>query len=562
MDKEERGKTKIKYFWNEHKKAILLLLGTWGVYFLALWPRMISMKPSGLYLGHPYVWSDWALHIGLASIFAYKSPQFWFSYHPIYAGGKLTYGFLTDFISGILMRIGISLPNAFIIPSIIFTILLIIGMYLFLYLLLRSKGKAILAISLFFLSSGLGFINFFRDLINNHNLSSFLYPIEEYSREGAYQWGSGNVLVGMLIPQRSFLLGMTLAIWIMIGLLCVFLKKESGDRSDKIILVISGITAGLMPITHMHSFIALIIISGLFCLYFIKKWKLVLYYVIPAALVSTFFYLKFIYGGIENLDQFFNWLPGWTIKGGLFTWILAWGYLWGVMIPLAILGWFILRKERPVPIQILFLGFFLLFIFGNLILIQPTLWDNSKIFLWAYFGFSALAAISLSWLWQKSIFWKILAVILFFNLTMTGALELIRLQRVDRNQTQETSADDIQLGLQIREKTDPLAVFLTETSHNHLVMVWGNRPILMGYTSWAWNYGFNYRQREKDISTMFQGGKFAEELFKKYKVSYVAIGPGELYTMHANENYFYANFSIAFWNQNYRIYDTRKIWSQ
>jgi len=562
MDENKIKKTEIKSFWKEHKKAIFILLGTWGLYFFTLWPRIISIKPDGLYLGHVNVWSDWALHIGLASIFAYKNPQFWFSYHPMYAGGQLIYGFLTDFISGMLMRLGVSIPSAFIIPSIIFTILLLIGMYLFLYLVLKSKRGAFLAIFLFFLSSGLGFINFIKDFISNPNLNSFLYPAVEYSRLDAYQWGSGNVVVGMLVPQRAFLLGMTLAIWVLTALIYVFLKEQPGNKSDKIILVVSGIFAGLLPITHMHSFIVLVVLSGIFCLSLIKKWKLILYYAVPAALVSAIFYLKFIYGGIENLAQFFTWFPGWTIKGGVLNWINGWFYLWGAMIPLAVFGWFILRKKKPLSIQMLFLGFFLLFIFANLILIQPIPWDNSKIFLWVYFGFSVLAVYSFSWCWQRNAFWKILTIILFFTLTMTGFLELIRLQRIDRNRILETSTDDIGLGLQIRENTDPLAVFLTEPSHNHLIMVWGNRPILMGYTAWVWNYGFNYQQRERDIYTMFQGGQSAEELLGKYRVSYVAIGPGELYTMRANENYFSSNFPIAFQNKNYRIYDVRKLWLQ
>ena len=553
---------KIKNFWKEHKKTIIILFSTWGVYFLILWPRIISLKPTGLYAGHVNVWSDWALHIGLASIFAYKSPQFWFAYHPMYAGGQLTYPFLTDFLSGMLMRLGLSMPLAFIIPSIIFTVLLLLGMYLLLYLVLRSKVKAILAISLFFLSSGLGFVNFIKDFLNNPNLGLFLSPLKDYSALGDYQWYAGNVVVGLLVPQRPFLLGMTLAIWILTGFLYVFLKKEKEGRLDKTILIISGILAGVLPIIHPHTFIVVVIISGLLSLSLIKKWKFLLYYIIPAGIFSTFLYFKFIWGGVENWKHFFVWFPGWTIKGGFVQWIMFWLHTWGAMIPLAVFGWFILKKKFPLLIQIFFLSFFIIFIFGNLFLIQPIPWDNSKLFFWAYFGFSALAASALLWCWKKKFIGKILAIILTFILISTGTLELIRLQRISHNQIQETSADDIQLGLQIRAKTDPLAIFLTDTSHNHFVMVWGNRPILMGYTAWVLNFGFLYQQREKDIYTMYQGGLLADDLLKKYKVSYVVIGPGEIYNMHANENYFSSKFPIAFQNQSYRIYDVRKIWSQ
>ena len=62
-----------------------------------LYSQMLIQKNDGLYAGHPYVWSDWALHIGMARIFATKDPSVWFATHPLYAGGKFTYGFLTAF---------------------------------------------------------------------------------------------------------------------------------------------------------------------------------------------------------------------------------------------------------------------------------------------------------------------------------------------------------------------------------------------------------------------------------------------------------------------------------
>src|SRR3989344_8260232 len=153
-------KSEIKKIWAEHKNTILILFSTWGMYFFILWLKIISVRQDGLYFGQINVWSDWALHVGIASIFAYKNPMVWFSYHPMYAGAKLNYPFLTDFISGILMRSGVPLYFAFVIPSILFTFIFLLGMYAFFYLVLKSKIKSFLAISLFFFSSGLGFINF------------------------------------------------------------------------------------------------------------------------------------------------------------------------------------------------------------------------------------------------------------------------------------------------------------------------------------------------------------------------------------------------------------------
>ena len=546
-----------------HKKALLLLFGTWGVFFFVLFIRIIEFKPDGLHAGHVNVWSDWSLHIGMASIFAYKDPQYWFAYHPMYAGGKLTYAFLTNFISGMLMRAGFSIYFAFIVPSIIYTLILLMGMYVLFYLILQSKKQVITAISCFFLSSGLGFIKFFRDILNGYEPQRLLYPnpAMDYSRLEVYQWYTGNFIVGMLIPQRSLLLGMAISLWAIAGLVYVLFKERSGEKKDRIILVISGVLVGLLPIAHTHSLIVVFLISAPMCAISFRRWRELLYYVIPASVLSITLYFIFIAGGIEN-PNFIQWLPGWTATGGLWRWIAMWLKIWGIMLPIAIFGFFLLRKQSLL-IKSFFFSFFLVFIVANLWQFQPSPWDNSKLFLWAYFGLSGLAAVAISWGWRKAgkTISRFDVVLIVVALTFTGFLELIRLQSIERNQPQMTSWDDIHLGIEIRKKTHPLAVFLTAPSHNHLVMMWGVRPILLGDLGWVRNYGFLSEQREKDVKVMFQGGTDAETLLEQYKVSYVVIGPSELHDFQANESYYAQKYKMAFQNQHYRVYDVRSLWA-
>ncbi len=537
-----------------HRTPLLILLGTWGVYFTALFSRIMNWRPDGLYFGHENVWSDWAFHVGMANIFATKSPLDWFAYHPMYAGGKFTYPFLTNLISGLLMRVGISLVPAFIVPSIILALALIIGLYALFYLVLRSWKQSIVAISLFFLSSGLGFVQFLSEWWQRPMLSAWLYPVKQYSRLDAHEWYSGNFIVGMLLPQRAFLLGMAMAVWSLVGLIWVLRRPHAAEKY-KYILVIAGLLAGLLPIAHMHSFIATVIIAGAVISIYGRQWRLLSYYVLPAGLVAGLLYAIFIRGGIEN-TQFLSWFPGWTLKGGVGQWLAFWLIAWGAMLPLALVGWWMIRTERLAGS--FFAAFFGLFILANLVLFQPVHWDNSKIFMWAYLGFAGLASFVLAKLWRRNLVTKVVALILAVGLTFTGVLELIRLQRIDKNTVLETSTDDIQLGLQLRH-TDPRAIFLTAPSHNHLVMMWAARPILLGYTAWAYNYGFNYQQREQDVATMYEGDSEADRLLKYYHVSYVAIGPTELHDLLANEPYFAEHFPIAFQNKDYRIYDVRSL---
>lgn len=545
---------------HNHFSHLFFLIVSLGSYFSIVFWKMLNMKAGGLYAGHEHVWSDWALHIAIANIFAFKSPRYWFSYHPLFANGKFTYPFLTDMISGIMMRLGFSIEFSFFFPSIILAITLISGLYFLFYLLTDSKKISAVAVFLFFLSGGIGFINLLKDLWNSHSWSLLLYTAKDYGRFDIYQWYAGNVVVGLMMPQRAFLIGTAFGSWAVAGVLYVISRDRFLSKKLKIkILISAGTLAGVLPIAHAHSFIAVTAVTGFLCLTNFKKWKTLWPYVVTAGTVSSALYFIFIHGGIEN-KSFMTWNPGYMVNGDFFDWLRAWWLIWGIMPPVLAYGIFVNRKTINKSRWAIYIAAASLFTIGNLYLFQPIGWDNSKIFWWAYLIFSAPVAIALGNIWNKRHFlFKIIAVILFIALTFIGTVELVKLIQTKKHEYQITSTDDINLGIVLRNNTDPLAIFLTAPSHNHFVMVWGLRPILMGFTAWAWNYGFDYYQRELDMKKMYLGGDGTVELLKKYKISYVAIGPAEINDLKANEQYFQKNFQLAFRNNNYRIYDTRSV---
>ena len=553
-----------------HRNALLFLFGTWGVFFVFLFGRTLKTTNEGLSVIHNVVWSDWALHIGMASIFAYKAPQDWFSYHPIYADGKFTYGFLTNLVSGLLMRVGLPIQIAFGLPSILYSLLLLIGLYILFYLVLRSQRQANVAISLFFLSSGPGFLRFLQALWQGESLGYLLSPATQlsYSRIEEYSWATGSVVEGLLLPQRAFLLGMTMSVWALVGLLIVLLQDNDSDRptipvrQQNWMLGAAALLVGLLPITHMHSFIVLFMVTGVLCVAAYRRWfQLFFYYVAPTGVISTVLVFIFILGGIEKSD-FIQWYPGWTADPGFFSWLMLWLRIWGLMLPVAMAGLFLLR-DRPRVIQSFFAGFFLVFLVANLVLFQPVPWDNSKLFFWVYLGFSGLAAGVLGWLWQRGKayhFSRLDTVLLALALGLTGAIELVPIQiRGDRHRPYISTQNDIRLGQAIRSQTGPLERFLTAPTHNHPVVMWGARPIILGYTAWAYNYGFEISQVEQDVTTMFQGGLSAENLLKQYQVSYVAIGPPELERFDVNEDYYRQCYPVALQTADYQIYDVRSL---
>lgn len=555
----------IRDFWltlKGHRKPLVLLALTWGVYFVALFLRILQMTPEGIYGGHVNVWSDWSIHIGMVNLFAYKSPSDWFAYHPLFAEGRFTYPFLTNLLSGLLVRCGVPLIPAMTIPSIVFSLSLLAGLYFFVYMLLRSSSQAILTVYLFLLSSGPGVIRYVQDLIAHFSWASVWFPPRDYSRIDDHQWYAGNVIEGLLAPQRAFLLGMAMASW---GLYAMFRGVEvwGSDRGlGKKYLVLAGTLIGLLSFTHVHSLIAITPGVTLLLLYRTiqkpKTWRNLFYFGIPAAFGVSAYYVFFLRGGIQT-SHFQSWSPGWMADGGFAGWVKLWIRIWGIAIPFAIFAYarWVWKKDSGSVLGKIFIGsFFLLFGIANLILFQPIAWDNSKIFFWCYFAFCVPMAVFLDELARsKKVGAVSVAAVLLIALTATGFMETYRLQWIQKNHFQMTNLDDIRLGEKIRKTAGPRDVFLTSTDHNQFIMMWGARPILLGFTPWVWNYGFDYGQAERDLKKIYLGDSEAKALIAKHHVRYVVIGSAERKNFHSNDAYFEKSYPLAFSNGNYRIYD-------
>ena len=546
----------------DHRKPLLLLALTWGVYFTVLFLRILVMKPDGIYGGHVNVWSDWSLHIGMVNIFAHKSPYDWFAYHPLYSEGRFTYPFLTNLLSGLLVRCGISLVSAMTIPSVAYSFALLVGLYLFLHTLLRSRRQAILVIFLFLLSSGPGFLRYAQDLILHFSWDSVWFPPKDYSQISARQWYAGNVIEGLLAPQRAFLLGMTLAAWALYAMFRGLDVLECDRTLGKKYWIFAGVLIGLLPFTHVHSLVAITPAIALVLFFRTirnpKTGRDLFYLGFPSVSLVATHYIFVLRGGIQA-THFQTWVPGWMAEGGFTGWVSLWLRIWGVAIPLALFAFarWAWKKDSATAFAKIFVGtFFLLFGLANLILFQPIAWDNSKIFFWCYLVFCVPMAVLLDDLarTRKRRFIGAAAVLLF-ALTGTGLMETYRIQRIERNQHQMANLEDIQLGEKIRNTTGPRDVFLTSTDHNQFIMMWGARPILAGFTPWLWNYGFNYEQTERDLKRIYLGDSDAKALLAKHHIHYVVIGSAERRNFHSNDAFFAHAYPLAFSNQNYRIYD-------
>ena len=146
---------------------------------------------------------------------------------------------------------------------------------------------------------------------------------------------------------------------------------------------------------------------------------------------------------------------------------------------------------------------------------------------------------------------------LAFLLSATGILETIKITFGD-SKMMIADRKTIEFNRLIGHNTEPGSIFLTAASHNHPVLTWAARPILLGFTPWVKNFGFDPSRREADMKIMFQGGDETSRLLCRYDVSYIYCGPDERGGgFKADCTALSQTFPLAFSNSQVKVFDTR-----
>ncbi len=525
--------------------GLFLTLATWGTYFTLLWPNLLFWKDGSIVAGNMNVWGDWAGHFSHASAFAYRSPDLWFKIHPLFIGKKEIYPFLADMISGLLIRINIDPVTAFVIPSVITTLLFLVAIYTLFFQNLKTNTKSFLATTIFLACGGLGFIFFFQDIQTNGLLNVLALPPREYTHISAAHIELINVAVSQLIPQRGLLLGMVMT---MAGFIFLHYLTTTKKAVNNFLILGVGLLEGFLIITHVHCYLFLIIGGGFYFLLNKGKRKQITLFFISSMIISVPIYLNLYYGQIGK--NFMQPYIGWMAKSQNVNWFYFCLMNWGIFLPLAIFG-VIKYKYFKNPIVLASLTAFVL---SNLMLFQPYDWDNTKMLIWAFLGLSIPVVEVLSNLWKKSLFTKPLAIIFFIILTLSGFLDLYRLTKTNELQNIIFFKDDIKLAKDFRDISKPEDVVLTSDNHNHFIPTLTGRQMLLGFRGWIWTYGIDYSVVEAHEIEMFRGTSRAKKLLKDYKVKYVVIDNSAKENFGADEGFFQKNYKLVLSNSSNRIY--------
>lgn len=576
-----------RYLLNELKKfnpkyfSLKLSLFLYFIIFLAILLFYVTYlfsilsydKTGNLKAGLPG-WGDNAFHLSLIEKFSVSSP--FTLEHPLFSGTNLTYPFIIDFISGVFRHLGANQLLAFRLPLLFFGIIAICLLFLFICRVVKSPAFALLAIFLIFWGSGLGFAVLTQDIISQGlSFDFFTNPPHQYTnfdqRTGTANlnspsWTNGIVwivpIVSFLGHQRSFLLGLALISFLLLGIYHYAKSKEFWRF---------GLVAGLLPLTHGHSLIFLFLLMATLFWFCLKYWRTWILFAAATFLIALS-QLIYLFSNSAKAGAFFkpwfgwmacshqaSWLCG-SPANSLFTLFSFSVKNFGAIFLFWILAIIFLLAEHFFPrlklhfndgLRLPFLaGSFIIFLAANLFLFQPWEFDNNKIlFYWWIFVIIFAVIPTLMALWKKNIITKTLAIFLIILTLSAGATDFVAKIYSKNRFGYDSSFLRIAASDWIRKNTSPNAIFLTSPNAGNFVSMMTGRPVYLGYDGWLWSQGIDYLPKTEKARKILLGDA---SLACKEKIRYIVLEPIIRQTFLISENILKQNSEIVFSESNYQ----------
>lgn len=373
------------------RKSLLLLIPIVLLCVLLLDTHVLNKHADGSIWVGQVTYGDLAMHLGFITSIAEQS--FFPPQYSIFPGHALNYPFLCETSGASLFQLGASARDAYLITAVYACILVVLGVYQFFTQWLKRRSRAAFATVLFFFGGGFGFFYFF-DLSKTGGLLTTLLStggqtVSQTLLDGFYYTPTNipalglrwvNPIVDMMIPQRATLFG-----WAFL-FPCLYLLHGFAFEKRNENAVPLAILAGLMPIIHTHSFLALGVISAVYCIIDL----------ISVRFDRTRLFHWLLYAAVACLlaaPQLFLFTFRQTSESSMVRFHLNWGnetdsYLWfyiknlGLIFLLMPFAFLILPKRD----KKIYAGALFLWALAELIEFQPNDYDNNKLlFVWYAF---------------------------------------------------------------------------------------------------------------------------------------------------------------------------------
>jgi hypothetical protein len=367
----------------------------------------------------------------------------------------------------------------------------------------------------------------------------------------------------MLVPQRSFLLGLPLFMivwtlwWRAVG--ADRDRDANGTRPDAgspvRLMAAAGVIAGCLPLAHTHSYMVLMGMAGVLSLLF-WSWRAWMVFFVVAVAIAVPQLLWVSHGSLVNTRTFVGWSPGWTKGTESYAWF--WFKNTGLFIPLLAAALAGRRKWRVVPPTLLlfYVPFLVCFIAPQMFRFAPRITANIKILIYWYIASAPLVALVLARLWQRQGAMRLAAVAAVVTLTGAASLDVWRVIS-GVSAVRVFDAASVEFAGVVQRLTPPDAVILHAPSRNHSVFLTG-RHSLLGNLLHVGSHGFDYTERAAHIRSIYAGEADTAALLRRYDVDFIVVGPDERATLRPNDELF-ATLPTVGGSAGYRLYRTADL---
>ncbi len=488
-------------------------------------------------------YGDVPLHMTQISKFAFEED---FNLkEPIYLGRNLQYHFLFNMIRGLILKFTNSWSFAFLWPVYLLVVINIFLIFYIYFKLIRNVWIAIGSLLIFYLGTGTaGWNVLLGESAKIITKLTAIYPDQNVV--------FGPILAMSFIHQQTFILGLTgflTLLWIINRIETKFNWK---------IASVGIIAFALMPASHMHSYIAIVIFYFFFLISLVLKkdyvyFKNILKVIIPGIILSLPSVYFLVASHSSSLGNTIGLHLGWMVQKGLgsanfllentrsiFSLDYAsflfknFGFILPIMVIVTVL--FIMKfkiKNKVIihdniifgNLRVYLWSAICIFILVQLIQFQTWDYDNNKLL--TYFLFFASPVI----LWtayvvipKKVIIKKILIGLIIFILILSGLTDMYFRLRVKKASLYRIfDYNSVALAEFVKNNIDEKYLILTGTAHTNPVVSLAGKQILMGYNGWLWSRGVNYHSREKAIKEFYARPSKESKLLSDYDIRYILL---------------------------------------
>lgn len=436
---------------------------------------------------------DLTMHIGILKNLA-SGDKFWPEFVSL-AGTPLQYPFGVDFYNALWEAVGVPTQSHLFFVGIVLLLCLMFVAYWWL--------GVIGIVALFFNGGWQGYAYMWTGVL------------QDYQND----WGWKNFFLTLLIPQRGFLIGLPLGIYILKKSMDFIFFGKTLAKTEKYILWFMW---GMLPIFHVHTFIAVTLLIAIFVFVQNPKSPLKLNKETAvcaglAGLLALAWLLPLT--GFLQKASIIHFQMGWSLNGKSIWQNLYWGYGPWLMLLLVTI-FFVSKKRLSTDKKILFSALFL-FILFQFVIMAPWDWDNIKLLIWPY-----LAMVFVFGRIISEYFHEQLKVPTYIALGFSGFVCVIALSNAHNKghgiyETRELNAATAALA-----QVPVTAVFAAHPTFNHALTYFGKK-VAYAYDGHIWSHGLKDGQRKEKVEKILNGDSNWRDLAKEIGVTHIYWGPRE-----------------------------------